>query len=130
MPEVRFAVESPPSRIDAIADWLPRMAVAVFFIAIVGSDKLSTDPRGPWVGIFARIGVGQWFRYATGAVQIAGGLLVLIPKTATYGAAILACTMIGAVIVQIVVFHSPWSAMIPGAILIGVAVVGWRAAHR
>jgi uncharacterized membrane protein YphA (DoxX/SURF4 family) len=127
---VRFALEAPPSRIDAIADWLPRIAVAVFFIAIVGIDKLSTDPRGPWVGIFARIGAGQWFRYVTGAVQIVGGLLVLIPRTAVYGATVLACTMIGAVVVQIVVFHSPASAVIPATILIGVAFVGWRAHPR
>jgi hypothetical protein len=30
------------------------------------------------IGIFQQIGLGQWFRYFTGAVEIAGGVLVTI----------------------------------------------------
>ena len=34
---------------------------------------------------FDQVGVGQWFRYFTGLVEVFGALLVLIPKTAQAG---------------------------------------------
>ena len=38
-------------------------------------------PNGTeWVGLFRQIGLGQWFRYFTGAVEILGGVLVLVPR--------------------------------------------------
>src|SRR2546430_2861644 len=37
-------------------------------------------PISEWVRIFDRIGLGQWFRYFTGALQVTGALLVLIPR--------------------------------------------------
>lgn len=67
-----------------------------FFAAYVGASKLSSDAHGEWVRIFDRIGSGQGFRYLTDAMQVAGGILLLIPRTLTLGARMLACTMIGA----------------------------------
>ena len=41
--------------------------------------KLPADAASHWVRTFDAIGLGQWFRYATGIVEVAGGLLFLVP---------------------------------------------------
>ena len=45
----------------------------------VGVIKLP-DEAGMWVRLFERIGIGQWFRYVTAIVEIAGGVLMLLPR--------------------------------------------------
>jgi len=108
-----------PSRIDALTAWLPRLAVAIAFVAI-GSSKFR-DPL--WVRLFDRIGFGQWFRYLTGAMQIAGGLLTLVPRLSLVGIGIVAATMAGAVVTWIA-FGQALGAFIPGTILIVLLAIG------
>ena len=62
---------------------------------------------GEWVQVFERIGLGQWFRLATGIIQVTGGALMFWPRARTAGAALLACTMVGAIIVDAFVLGSP-----------------------
>jgi putative oxidoreductase len=120
--DLQFGVETPTPIRDVIGDWLPRLAVAVLFL-LVGGTKFERDST--WVGIFARIGFGDWFRYLAGTMQVAGAVLVLIPRTVVFGAALIACTLAGAVIAQVVVFHSI-AAIIPGLLLVAVTFVGVR----
>ena len=107
-----FELEAPveESRVRTVARnvlrFMPRLAVAAFFV-VIGYTKFDDDPAGEWVQIFEQIGLGQWFRYFTGVMQIAGGLLMLFRRTLTAGAAMLAATMLGAAIVDGVVFGSP-----------------------
>ncbi len=115
--------DPPPNRIDLVTTWLPRIAVAVAFISL-GIDKLSGDST--WFRLFEQIGFGQWFRYLTGAIQLAGGVLVLIPRTCLAGLALLGCTMAGAVLVWVFVLNTPGNAVIPGAILGALVVVTLR----
>jgi putative oxidoreductase len=96
----------------------------------VGLDKMSTNPHGPWVKTFDQIGLGQWFRYFTGALQISGGLLFLIPRTITAGAILLAGTMLGAVAAQIVILHKPAFALVPGALFVAIVAVWFTASGR
>jgi putative oxidoreductase len=121
-------VEAIPRAFD-IATWLPRIGVAMFFILVVGLDKLSTNPHGPWVKTFDTIGLGQWLRYVTGALQISGGLLFIFPATITIGAVLLGGTMVGAAIAQIFFLHSPGSALIPVGLLALIVRV-WFTAKR
>lgn len=53
------------------------------------------------VQTFDAVGVGQWFRYVTGAIEIAGAALLWIRGRQVYGAALLACTMAGAVLAHL-----------------------------
>jgi uncharacterized membrane protein YphA (DoxX/SURF4 family) len=108
-----------PSRIDALTAWLPRLAVAIAFVAI-GFSKFR-DPL--WVRLFDRIGFGAWFRYLTGAMQIAGGLLTLVPRLSLLGIAMVAATMAGAVATWIA-FGQAFGAFIPGTILIVLLAIG------
>lgn len=54
------------------------------------------------VEIFEQIGAGQWFRFVTGILEIVGGLLVLVPRASIWGALLLACVMVGAVLTHLV----------------------------
>ena len=127
--ETTAGAESMPKPFD-IAAWLPRIGVSMFFILVVGVDKLSTNPHGPWVKMFETIGLGQWLRYLTGALQISGGLLFLFIPTMTIGALLLGATMVGATIAQIFFLHSPGSAVIPLALLGLIVTVWFRATRR
>src|SRR4051812_1564569 len=118
MTDLKLEIDDRPSRATMVLAWLPRIAAALCFLSI-GWDKFSPD--GMWVRLFETIGIGQWFRYATGALQIAGAILLLVPRVGWIGGALLAGTMAGATLVQIVVFHSP-TAIIP-AILAGILTV-------
>jgi putative oxidoreductase len=124
MTELKLAVESRRGVADILMVWIPRLALAALFLNI-GAAKFASD--GLWVRIFAKIGFGQWFRYLTGAMQAGGALLLLVPRTVVAGAALIGCTLVGAVIVQIAIFHSI-SAVIPAVLLLPVAFVGLHAA--
>ena len=75
---------------------------------MIGYSKFDSNPRGEWYQAFERIGLGQWFRYYTGGMQVLGGLLMCVPRTMVIGAAMLTCTMIGAVFVALFVIHVPF----------------------
>lgn len=122
-PDLRFVVDDEPTAVGRLLAWLARFGVVAAFV-FIGATKFSSDPRGQWYGIFERIGFGQWFRYFTGCVQIAGALLMILPWTLTIGAALLACTMIGAAIVDVVVLHAAGFAVFP-LILLGVVAATW-----
>src|SRR5262249_14889903 len=95
-----------------------RIAVALAF-TVTGIDKFFVSY---WTQVFAVIGVGQWFRYFTGVVEIVGGLFFLAPATTTLGAALLIPTMIGAMTTQVVVFKRPADSLFPAIYLVGVIV--------
>jgi len=111
-----------PSKAD-LGGWVLRGGVAVFFF-MFGKDKFPTL-HNQWVEIFERIGFGQWFRYFTGWVEIGGGLLYFLPWTCPIGAALLACTMVGAIITDIFVLHS-FGAIFPGILLFAVIAIASR----
>lgn len=49
------------------------------------------------VDTFEAVGLGQWFRYLTGVIEVGAAALLFVPSKQAYGAALLVCTMIGAV---------------------------------
>jgi len=104
---------------DPATNWALRVIIAVVF-SLVGAEKFSSNPASSWVHVFAAIGLGQWFRYFTGIVEIVGGLLFLIPAATTVGAAMLIATMCGAMIVHLFVFRHPGDAIFPGLYLAAV----------
>jgi putative oxidoreductase len=101
--ELKFVAEETRRPIDIFTMWIPRVAVAMGFLAI-GTGKFAA--HSVRIRIFAQIGFGQWFRYLTGVLQIGGALLVLIPRTFALGILLLACTMLGAMLAWIFVLHA------------------------
>jgi len=123
MTDLRLAPEETRSRIDILITWILRLGVAAVFFS-VGTSKF--DAHSHWIKIFDQIGLGQWFRYFTGVLQIAGAVLVVIPRTFLLGIGLLACTMAGAVTAWLVVFHAPGNAVIPAIILIALGAVAFQ----
>lgn len=73
------------------------------------------------VGTFEAIGVGQWFRYVTGAIEVAAPILLWLPGKQVAGAAVLGATMIGAVLAHLLILGpSAVPAVILGLICVAV----------
>ena len=97
-----------PSRTDDVSRgpwgtvglWVLQVAAAGLFL-FSGTAKLIGHPM--MVQLFAAIGVGEWFRYVTGAVEVIGAILLLVPSLALFGALALAVTMAGAIITHLFV---------------------------
>lgn len=110
---------------NGLSDWMLRGAIALIFV-LAGADKF-----GPgWVRFFQQVGVGQWFRYFTGVVEIVGGILVLIPRTVEGGLALLACTMASAALIVIFVLGRPADSVFSGALLVALLVFWWNRRGR
>src|SRR3954467_13702966 len=86
-----------PRAIPAVL-WTIQAVTAAMFLA-AGISKLTGVPA--MVQAFEVIGVGQWFRYLTGGIEVVAAVLILIPSLASIGALALAATMIGAIITHL-----------------------------
>src|SRR5712672_4532717 len=105
--------------------WVLQIAAAGMFL-MVGFLKLSGNPQ--LVGLFEAIGLGQWFRYLTGTLEVVGAFLLLIPRTSGLGALMLAGVMVGAVVTHVfIVGGSPLMAMI---LLVVTGLIAWGRRER
>ena len=105
--------------------WLLQIGAAGMFL-MVGFLKLSGNPQ--LVALFEAIGLGQWFRYLTGTLEVAGAFLLLLPRTSGLGALMLAGVMTGAVVTHVfIVGGSPLGAII---LLVVTGVVAWGRRQR
>ncbi len=53
------------------------------------------------VATFEAVGVGQWFRYVTGLIEISAPVLLWLSGKQVLGAAVLGATMVGAVLAHL-----------------------------
>jgi len=105
--------------------WILKILAAGMFL-LAGGLKLAG--AAPMVAMFEQIGIGQWFRYFTGALEVACAVLLLIPGTSAIGAALLAVTMVGAILTHLfVIGGSPAMPIILLLITSTVALTGWHA---
>jgi len=105
--------------------WVLQIGAAGMFL-MVGFFKLTGDPQ--MVALFDAIGLGQWFRYVTGSLEVLGAVLLLIPRLSGLGALLLMGVMLGAVPTHLfLVGGSPLSAII---LLIVTGVVAWGRRKR
>lgn len=89
--------------------------------AMAGLSKVFGDPA--MVEMFATIGVGQWFRYVVGALEIAGAVGVLIPRLSGLAALGLVCLMAGAVATNLFVLGA--SPLLPIVLALLSGLVAW-----
>lgn len=105
--------------------WVLQIAVAAMFL-MSGFAKLSGAPQ--MVALFEGIGVGQWFRYLTGALEVFGAVLLLVPRLSGIGALLLVGVMAGAVATHLfIVGGSPLMAVV---LLIVTGVIAWGRRER
>jgi putative oxidoreductase len=58
------------------------------------------------IELFDQIGIGQWFRLATGIVEVTGAIALVFPGLASIGAAWLGTTMVFAVATHLLILHT------------------------
>lgn len=105
-----------------ILTWILRILLGLLFLAI-GIEKL-TGTMGT-IPFFAAIGWGQWFRYASGALDTAGALLILTPRFTSYGAIIITCTVgLGTILCFTMPLYNP---IFPLAMTLLAALLIWLA---
>ena len=80
------------------------------------------------VSLFDAIGLGQWFRYVTGVIEVTSGIALLVPSAAIFGALRLIPTMLGTIVTN--VFVVPASPVMPLLLLLGTAAVTWARRHQ
>jgi len=114
----------PPERTD-VGGWILRAGVALLFVG-VGWAKFQGNPHGDFVRIFTRLGVEPWGRYATGVIEVVGGVLYLFPLTCRPAALALACTMLGAMVAWLTVLGNAFFAIVPLILLVAVVTIALR----
>jgi putative oxidoreductase len=107
-------------RSGVIALWVVQIALAGMFL-LAGGSKLLGAPA--MVALFDTIGIGQWFRYVTGFIEVGSAMALLVPSIAVYGALALVPTMIGAVAAELFIVGD--SAVPPAVLLLGAVGVVW-----
>jgi hypothetical protein len=112
-------------RASLIALWLTQVALALMFL-MAGGSKLAGVPA--MVSLFDAVGLGQWFRYVTGSIEVISGIALLVPSAAIFGAMLLIPTMLGAIVVN--VFIVPASPVPPLLLLLLAAAVAWARRHQ
>jgi putative oxidoreductase len=101
-----------PQAPGRIGTWVLQGVVAAAFFA-AGAAKLAGAAY--MVQVFDQIGVGQWFRYVTGLVEVIGALALIYPGLASLGGLWLGGTMFFAVLTHLLVLHtSPAPAIVLG----------------
>jgi len=104
---------------------LTELTLAGVFL-LVGGAKLIGRPD--MIALFRDIGVGQWFRYVTGAVEVTGAALLVIPAVSGASAVLLGGVMIVATLIELFVLHRPPIAAL--ACLSGHTYVAWARISR
>ena len=93
---------------------------------LAGGSKLAGAPA--LVALFDAIGIGQWFRYVTGAIEVVSAIALLVPALAPFGAVALVATMLGAIAAHVFVLGV--SPALPAVLLLAALAVAWARRGR
>ena len=111
-------------RVVNLTLWVLQGLLALMFL-YSGASKFSA--RGIfWIELFARIGMGEWFRYFTGSLEVVCAVLLLIRRTSAIAAALLACAMAGAILTHLFILRDGYAALLPGFPLAILIAVAWK----
>jgi len=107
--------------IRATAFLVLKILLAAMFLAAAGAKLAGAKMM---VAEFGLVGLGQWFRYFTAIMEIAGAVLLLWPGRGAYGALVLACVCAGAFLAQVFAIHMDFvHTIVLGAIFLAIAWV-------
>jgi hypothetical protein len=109
-----------PGKTKSIVLWILQVLVALAFLG-AGFGKLSGQPM--MIEMFDKLGLGQWFRYLTGIIELGSAIMLFVPRITFIGAALLVCTMTGAVAAHL--FKLGGSPIPPLVLLTLSGVIAW-----
>ncbi len=99
--------------------WVLQVLAAAMFL-FSGGMKLVGVPA--MVELFDTIGIGQWFRFVTGGLEVIGAVALLTRRFSAHGALLLAAVMVGAVVTEL------WlgGPLLPALVnLVITAIIAW-----
>lgn len=96
--------------------WTLSGLVGLTFMA-AGGAKLAG--AAVMVDLFDKVGIGQWFRYVAGALEVASGIGLLFSRYAFYAAVLLTTVMAGAIIAHLTVLGTSPAAPVVLFVLAG-----------
>lgn len=120
-PRSAAAPEKPRSRARTAVLWTFQILLAALFV-FAGINKL-LGLQAEVVTQFGRIGFGTWFRYFVGALELAGGLGLLVPRLSGAAALGLSGVMAGAVATHLTVLPPVYFAAIPAVLAAGFLLI-------
>jgi uncharacterized membrane protein len=127
---VTSAASSPTTRgrVARIALRTVQVLLALFYAIASALPKLIAHPSA--VESFDKIGWGSAGMYIIGALELAGGIALLVPLLQSVAALALSALMVGAFIVQLTVFDGQYAAT-PLILIVPLALIAWaRRGHN
>jgi len=109
-----------PRKALSTAAWVISVPLALMML-MAGTSKLRGVPM--MVGLFEAIGIGQWFRYLTGGLEVLGGALLFVPRLSGLAALTLAGVMLGAIATHIFIVGGSFA--LPAALLAAALFVAY-----
>jgi putative oxidoreductase len=113
-------VPADSGKVRLITLWILSGLVALAFLG-AGGAKLGG--AAAMVELFDQVGRGQWFRYFTGLLEVAGAVGLLIPRYAFYAASLLGVVMVGAIVAHLTVLGTSPAA--PVVLLVLSGIIAW-----
>jgi putative oxidoreductase len=115
------AAAAPPPRrgLVPVLFQVLELAMGALFLYL-GATKLLGSTQT--VRLFHDYGWGQWFRYVTGVIELAGALLLIVPRLARASA--LMVIMVVATAIELFVLHRP--PMAATACLSAHGMIAWK----
>lgn len=105
-----------------------RIVLGLFYVLASALPKLIADPSA--AEGFDKLGWGSTGMYTIGALELAGGVALLIPLLSSVAAVALSGLMVGAFIVNVTVIHGPYVAT-PLILILPLALIAWaRRGHN
>lgn len=111
---------APTTNRTSLLIWILQGLAALVFLAAGGAKLIGAQQM---VTMFEKVGMGQWFRYATGLLEVGGAIGLFVPGMGFYAAALLALVMAGAVISQVTVLAG--SPIAPAIMLVLTGVIAY-----
>jgi putative oxidoreductase len=121
--EIPTTAPASPARKLNVTLWVVQGLLAAFFLFAAAGPKLLGEATA--VRTFDDIGVGQWFRYVVGVLELAGAIGLVIPRLARSAALGLAAVMLGAIITNLFVIDGGLLTLTPVILLALLGFVVW-----
>jgi len=100
--------------------WIVQGICCLIFLYSGGSKVLGAESA---VHMFEAIGVGQWYRYLTGAIELIAATLLVTPSLPGFAAILLLCVMGGAIIIHTFILHD--SPLVPIILIAPLLFILW-----
>ncbi len=112
------------SRARLVVTWILQLLLGLVFI-LTGVGKF--PQWDGWVSRFEMWGYAAWFLAVVAVLEALGGVLVLLPKTAAYGASLIGAVMLGAAYTHASTgIGSPTQVAIPILVCAAVVALRWK----